>query len=824
MNQRAKLQLVYSSDTLVCDASNSEPIQARRSSLALLSFQAACKSIHFQAFMQLVTKLKQGELIAFTHNLTTAADTNTAPTYAFSIDLLSPHQSSFDEHEALVSSATSQLRTACPKLHLAKPLLMPTSVFDSNKPNDNVAKYPFSWRLRLAPTRVSHKMGVNSLTIASEQGLTELPFAAELPSTALHCLMPESKADAFDCQVSVRMGSFLMTEEECVALNLIKRLMDFGALQCHHPDSPYTQDFSADAGLLARSSELLSTWLQHPNQGYAFDCVVRAKCQLPLSHLNLIGSNVFGDRPFSMTPLPHNVVDELPVFKLSDSAKPLDGLPALLPDLEGLAKYGVAQHFSAPAQTPPNCGGAVIGSTVCGADSSLVVIPTQDRFSHVGIFGASGSGKSTFLLNLIAQDLLDPSKPGLALIDPHGTLYADVLQVIPKDRVNDVVLVDVTDESFVSSINPLAGMKNDKQYAHFISDEILALINVLFESKDSSGPTTRSHLKNALLLAAHVPSRACSFLDVARLFDDADYRDYLLSKCNDKKLSNVWEGFKATRGDTGYDNWVPYLQSRISPFCESPAMRRMLNNPKPSIDLEKCVAENKIVLFNLSSATLGAVESRIFGNLMLNSIFYAAMKRGATNSNKPHAFHLFIDEAASMVATSTVRLWAEARKFGLSLTTANQSLSQLASSDSGQAIAQALLSNTATKVFFRLSPMDAGVLGPYLLPELAPTEMTRLPVFHSAVSLSAHGQILPTFVSRVNRPQPDQHLHAAETQILRSSNELHSHPYSTVVDFLANTYDLPEESFGIARYDQVQEVQEVQQDLLRLVESEANTV
>ena len=62
-----------------------------------------------------------------------------------------------------------------------------------------------------------------------------------------------------------------------------------------------------------------------------------------------------------------------------------------------------------------------------------------DRLRHTWIVGKTGSGKSTLLLNLIAQDLA--ADRGVALLDPHGDLYARVLQHIPARRAHQVALV-----------------------------------------------------------------------------------------------------------------------------------------------------------------------------------------------------------------------------------------------------------------------------------------------------------------------------------------------------------------------------------------------
>ena len=765
----------------------------QQTTLQLVSAQTSHAGINNQILMALLLSLRGQETVVFQHAATSRSAVDAGSKYAFSLLVRSTPQS----HDDLVQRVTSELQQASPCLSLSN------AASDAATSNQEMAAQQYShlWQIRLAPTVLKMRPVVSSYATVDVFSDINLPFPAELPSSSFGCLLRTSQATDNNCRLSIRVGAFSLTEAECEAHLRLKRLLDAGMLAAYHPDSPFQKDFAANSALLEKTSALLDAWLRHPDYGFGADCIVESSSSLSQLQLQAIAQDVFGKRPVRITSIDADVFASPPTFTFVDTVKPGQGLPSVLPDASKLSAFGIAEHFNPPPKKPPSSGGVVIGASVCGVTSAIVALPTEDRFSHMGIFGASGSGKSTFLLNLLAQDLADPTQPGIGLIDPHGTLYTDVLRLIPSKRRDDVVLVDVTDPSFVSSINPLAGMAQDRQYANFIANEIVALISVLFEGKDTSGPTIRNHVKNALLLGSYIPGRASSFLDASRLFEDKDFRDYLLSKCNDAKIHNYWRDFTATNGEHGFSNWLPWIQARLSPFCDSPLMRRMLNAPQSRIDIDKCVANGKIVLFNLSAAVLGSQEARIFGNLMLNRIFYAAMRRRTRGLEKANPFHLVVDEAASMVSASTMRLWAEARKFGLSLTTANQSISQLRSRNGDSEIAQSLLANTATKVFFRLSPSDASLLEPYASPEFSAKELTRLPVFHSALSMSAHGQILPAFVCKVQRPIVDPARHASPSSVIEASRAAFSTPIASIVTELAVTYELPEDSFCTANDD-----------------------
>src|SRR5882757_1891693 len=90
-----------------------------------------------------------------------------------------------------------------------------------------------------------------------------------------------------------------------------------------------------------------------------------------------------------------------------------------------------------------------IATTASGGD---ILFSREERERHVYIVGKSGSGKSTFLFNLAMGDISRGA--GVAVIDPHGDLALDILDAIPRSRINDVCYLDVTDTERPIGFNP----------------------------------------------------------------------------------------------------------------------------------------------------------------------------------------------------------------------------------------------------------------------------------------------------------------------------------------------------------------------------------
>jgi type IV secretory pathway VirB4 component len=59
---------------------------------------------------------------------------------------------------------------------------------------------------------------------------------------------------------------------------------------------------------------------------------------------------------------------------------------------------------------------------------------------HFYVIGQTGTGKTTILKNMIAQDIKNGD--GCCFIDPHGSDIQDILSYVPKERIDDVIYFD----------------------------------------------------------------------------------------------------------------------------------------------------------------------------------------------------------------------------------------------------------------------------------------------------------------------------------------------------------------------------------------------
>src|ERR1700674_4220806 len=112
---------------------------------------------------------------------------------------------------------------------------------------------------------------------------------------------------------------------------------------------------------------------------------------------------------------------------------------------------------------------------------------------------------------MIRQDI--ENGEGVAVLDPHGDLIDRILGIIPASRINDVVLVDPSDEEFSIGFNILSA-HSDLEKNLLASD----LVSVFQRLSTSWGDQMGSVLNNAIL----------TFLESSRRGTLADLRRFLV--------------------------------------------------------------------------------------------------------------------------------------------------------------------------------------------------------------------------------------------------------------------------------------------------------
>jgi len=341
--------------------------------------------------------------------------------------------------------------------------------------------------------------------------------------------------------------------------------------------------------------------------------------------------------------------------------------------------------------------GILLGNNPHIGESIPVRLSPDQRVRHTHIIGASGTGKSTLLLNLIRQDV--ENGEGIALLDPHGDLVDRILGIIPANRIKDVVLLDPSDEQYSVGFNILSA-HSDLEKNLLASD----LVSVFQRLSTSWGDQMGSVLNNAIL-AFLESNRRCTLADLRRFLIEPAFRAEFLKSVGDPDVIYYWQ--KAFPQLSGNKSIGPAV-TRLETFLAPKPIRYMVSQTENRLNFTEIMDTGKIFLAKLSQGLLGKENSYLLGTLLVSKFQQLAMARQSQKIALRRNFWIYLDEFHNFITPSMAEILAGARKYGIGLVLAHQELRQL---QRDSEVSSAVLSNPYTRICFRVGDDDARKLG-----------------------------------------------------------------------------------------------------------------
>jgi len=231
---------------------------------------------------------------------------------------------------------------------------------------------------------------------------------------------------------------------------------------------------------------------------------------------------------------------------------------------------------------------------------------------------------------------------------------------------------------------------------------------------------------------------------LSKIFQDGDFRKELISNCEDSDVVEFWTKMaEKVNGDCSLANIAPYIVSKVNCLVQGGYIRNLLCRDHNELRLGERIDGGRIVLVNLDKGRLGSHESRLLGTLLMSEIFSAGLSRSAVSESARRPVNLYVDEFQNFVSDNVASMLSEARKFGLRLTLANQTLAQLKAHSGRQDLLETVLGNVGNLIAFRLGVPDAERLKLFLEPFM-PSEMQEMLNFTAfARLLTIEGPIRP---------------------------------------------------------------------------------
>ena len=319
------------------------------------------------------------------------------------------------------------------------------------------------------------------------------------------------------------------------------------------------------------------------------------------------------------------------------------------------------------------------------------------RARHLYIVGQTGTGKSTLLLNLIAQDLA--TGRGLALLDPHGDLADAAADLLPRRRGDDLVWFDPSDLARPIGFNLLAHLPED--HRPLVADGVVAAFRAIWP--DSWGPRLEHIFAHAVRTLMDVPGATLLYLP--RLLQDDAFRSRCLRHLADPVVRAFWTHEFAAYPPRFREEAIAPVLNKIGRVLMTPAIRNVISQPKSSFDLRFMMDDSRVFIASLSKGALGEGPSHLLGALLVTALAQTALSRRDIAEPDRRPFHFYVDEFQSFASTGFGLILSEARKYGLTLTLAHQYLAQLP-----DALRDAVFGNVGSIVCFRVGAADAPIL------------------------------------------------------------------------------------------------------------------
>lgn len=382
-----------------------------------------------------------------------------------------------------------------------------------------------------------------------------------------------------------------------------------------------------------------------------------------------------------------------------------------------------------------------------------VYLDEESRKRHVVITGQTGTGKSTILKNFLLQDIdnrfLKEIKRGLLLLDPHEDLFLDVINKLPDNRSNNLIIWDNRSEDFYFGLNPLYAIDLSEREIDLVVDSNYKLIEKLINrviSEGGMGVTGKPMLINAMKtlmifqlewLRKNPDKRerlekfAPTLTDIRSLFISDEFLSTILSFIPLEKyedLRSFWEdilpNYKESRVWTeirqGFDNKVSQLLNGVLYYTFAQSQN--------SINISECLRESKIILVNLSPKNIGEEGMSLLGSFLIAKFWFEA-KKIAQDLRIP--FAIYADEFQNFATSDFSFALSEARKFNLELILAHQFFQQLP-----QDVFHSVIGNVKTKIFYRAGQEDAEIIDKELQGKILEKEIMEIPEFNAIVKAS----------------------------------------------------------------------------------------
>ncbi|OPY88343.1 MAG: AAA-like domain protein [Smithella sp. PtaU1.Bin162] len=358
-----------------------------------------------------------------------------------------------------------------------------------------------------------------------------------------------------------------------------------------------------------------------------------------------------------------------------------------------------------------------IGKWACGNSTLPVYLPIQRYNPHVWLMGVQRSGKSL----LLRHTALEKFQNGEAVfvIDPHGDLAEDIIRRVDKKLIPKVVYIDFG----LKDYTPLLTIREnlDVQFigAGKFSDDLSASMETISSTRNNSswyGPKMAYGFACIFYLYASVPE--LNFADLRQLISKSPRGQAMREKIKAKVKHPVVINFLEEIQHSSYDSMQPVLTRLAHLLLDEKSLRFFtIEESKNQISLKNSMETGQLCVINLACGIIGRQRSSMLSGLFDSIINNLALQRAHIPFSKRRPVTLIKDEFYLGPGDLDSQL-SGLSKYQLSVIFAHQYLNQV------EGKTRDVMETAGTKIFFRLRPEDAEVIGKHH--KIPPEELIKL--------------------------------------------------------------------------------------------------
>jgi hypothetical protein len=375
---------------------------------------------------------------------------------------------------------------------------------------------------------------------------------------------------------------------------------------------------------------------------------------------------------------------------------------------------------------------------------SHAVVAHNKRAEHLALLGKTGTGKSSLLRYMAGQDIRRDQ--GFCFFDLHGDTTPSLLRLIAaeehrrgQDLSEKLIVIEPADPEFSVGLNVLE-RKSDHQ--SFVQIAEFAQILKQRWHLDSFGARTEELLRNALYVLG---DNNLTLLELAPLLINPAFRSLCLRRSGNFEIREYFEARYDQKSEGMQSVLRDAILNKVSTFTADPRFRDILGQQHSTFSLVDALDRGFWIILNLEKGRLGEQAST------LGSLFLTKLKNALFSRLQRNLFTLYCDEIQNLVTfdSGLDTLLSEARKFAISICSANQFLDQYPIQ-----MRSAILA-VGTHIFFQLSSADAEKISNALDGGKSLSEILKnLPQRHLIVK-SGHHRWKEAVVPQIEIPRVD---------------------------------------------------------------------